>query len=120
MKNELSDKKNAKVAPKASHRPEINPISEKLMVAKGSEKKGKDIWNYLHDLDKELKEKRDKTHLEKKLRDEEECLNGCTFQPEISADNFFCSELYANNSIYQRSLQWKQSIDEKYYTLVNT
>eukprot|EP00826_Nyctotherus_ovalis_P017821 TRINITY_DN15268_c0_g2_i1.p1 TRINITY_DN15268_c0_g2~~TRINITY_DN15268_c0_g2_i1.p1 ORF type:complete len:204 (-),score=53.08 TRINITY_DN15268_c0_g2_i1:572-1183(-) len=120
MRNELSDKKNDKITPKASYRPEIDPISEKLMVAKSSEKKGKDIWNYLHDLDKELKEKRDKTHLEKKLREEEECLNGCTFQPEISADNFLYPELYTNNSIYQRSLQWKQNIDEKYPILVNT
>jgi len=101
------------IAPKASYKPEINQISEKLMMNKNSTKKGKDIWNYLHGLDKQLQEKRDRTHLEKKLQEELDCLNGCTFQPEI------ISNYLTYDDIYKRTLLWKQNIEEKYLFEIN-
>ena len=86
-----------------------------MIINRNSEKKNKNIWEYLYKLDRELKEKRDQTHLEKKLKEEEECLNGCTFQPEISQSDYFIQEITPkeNTSMYKRNLQWKQNVDEK-------
>jgi len=95
----------------------INHVSEELVKRKSSEKKGKNIWEHLYNLDRELKEKRDQCHLEKKLKEEEEVLNGCTFQPQIEPLNLVITDLNykQEGDIYERTKQWKQSIDEKYF-----
>ena len=91
-------------------------MSEQLAKRKSTEKKGKPIWEHLYNLDRELKEKRDQCHLEKKLKEEEECLKDCTFQPQIEAASLaVISEINykQEGDIYERGKQWKQNIDEK-------
>lgn len=76
---------------------------------------GENIWNRLYKLNKELKEKRDLSHLEKKLKDEEESLKECTFQPEIARTNCLNYEVTykKGGDIYQRSMRWKKGLQEK-------
>lgn len=101
------------------HRPTINPISRKIAEHKSSEKKQKNVWEYLYNLDKELKEKRDVSYLENKAHEEEKSLKECTFQPELnSLDNIPMDALYSQEgNIYERSIQWKQNVEEKYFVL---
>lgn len=89
------------------------------MKSKYPAKKNKNVWEYLYSLDKGLKEKRDQIHLEKKLQDEENSLKECTFKPEIKIPDSIMSEITykQEGSIYERSLQWKQKIDDKYSVL---
>jgi len=90
---------------RAAFIPSINPVSEKLMREKY---KDKSIWEHLHGLGKERKEKFDQTLLETKLKEEEDDLRKCTFQPEIKK-----SSVKFEEGIYERSQTWKQIIDEK-------
>ena len=97
-----------------TYKPQINPISEKLIESKSNDKKGGNVWDYLYKLDKELKEKRDQTHLEKKLQEEEECLKGCTFKPKIQKkENSYEIISKRDEDIYARNQQWKKNINEK-------
>jgi hypothetical protein len=89
--------------------------SRKSSVSKGYSKKD-NIWNRLYKLDKELKEKRDLTHLEKKLKEEEESLKECTFKPELLHRNCLNYEVMykKQGNIYERAVKWKKNIQEKY------
>lgn len=101
--------------PEFSYRPAIDPLSEELMRRKKNDMLGRNIWEHLYNMDKVLKEKRDQSHLEKKLKEEEASLQGCTFQPRIkglgsqSGDVSYKQE----GDIYERTKMWKKSIEDK-------
>ena len=104
------------IVPKYPYKPKINEISKKLMMRKESENKKKSIWESLYDLDKELTDKRDQIHLEKKLKDANESLNECTFKPKLKAPEFYQSIESSKESVnlYQRNMEWKRSVTERY------
>ena len=93
------------------HKPNIDPISERIAKGRVSEMKGRNVWEHLYNLDKEFTEKRDQCHLEQKLREEKEHLKDCTFQPELIRTNN--GEENTKSEIYNRTQQWKQNVDEK-------
>eukprot|EP00826_Nyctotherus_ovalis_P011078 TRINITY_DN12890_c0_g1_i10.p1 TRINITY_DN12890_c0_g1~~TRINITY_DN12890_c0_g1_i10.p1 ORF type:complete len:236 (+),score=65.69 TRINITY_DN12890_c0_g1_i10:98-805(+) len=100
--------------PKNDYKPRINSVSKRLAMTKSSEKKRANVWEYLHSLDKELKEKHDQTYLEKKLQEEEDSLKGCTFQPKKSARGYTISDAsFREEDVYKRCQQWKQNAEEK-------
>jgi len=103
------------LAPLNTHKPKINPLSRKIAEHKSSEKKQKNVWEYLYNLDKELKEKRDITYLENKASEEKKNLKECTFQPGLNALDSITMEGTYNQegNIYKRSIQWKQNVEEK-------
>ena len=103
------------IALKNNYKPTINPISKKLAKARSSEKKQNNVWNYLYNLDKQLKEKRDQSYLENRMKEEKKSLKECTFQPEITIGDGFITDTCCNKEcdIYERSIQWKQNIEEK-------
>ena len=90
--------------------PSIDPISEKLAKGKSITKKGRDVWEHLHNLGREHKEKFDQNHLENERKKEQKDLEKCTFQPEIKNNNPSCRE---EDGIYKRSQIWKEVIEEK-------
>ena len=67
-------------------------------------------------MDKSLKEKRDQLHLEKKLHEEDESLEGCTFHPDIGSGSSPTEDVQVRQAgdIYERSKQWKLHIEERY------
>ena len=97
------------------YKPILNPVSIELAKRKKTEKMGKNIWEHLYNMDRVMKERRDQYHLEKKLEEEEQSLQGCTFQPEIKAAGAQQSEvdLRQEGGIYERTKQWKMNIDER-------
>jgi len=102
------------IAPKNEYKPTINSVSKRLAMSKPSEKNRANVWEYLYKLDKELKEKHDQTYLEKKLKEEEDSLKGCTFQPKKSARAYNNTDTsFKEEDIYKRSQQWKQNAEEK-------
>lgn len=72
------------------------------------------MWEHLYSLDRERAEKRDQSHLERQLQEEQRRLEKCTFQPEINAE----AGARQRSGIYDRTLQWKQSVEEKYFPAV--
>ena len=71
-------------------------------------------------MDRTLKEKRDQLHLEKKLQEEDESLESCTFRPEIGSGVRPAGDVQVRQSgdIYERNMQWKQSKEERYSPLL--
>lgn len=88
-------------------------VGNKVMKTKQREWRGnKDIWKYLYDLDKELREKRDKDFINHKLDQESKKLKGCTFSPNIAKN---CSNVkYERGNVYQRTMRWKKEMITKY------
>ena len=101
------------IEPKGTYIPSIDPISKKLVMAKPDKKNN--VWDHLYNMDRELKEKHDQSYLEKKLKEEQDSLKGCTFKPEIIGQNSsLIDPSYNEEDIYKRSQQWRQNLDEKY------
>ena len=95
------------------YKPKINSLSEKLAKYRTSEKKGNNVWQYLYNLDKEIQEKRDQVFIANKMKEEEIILRECTFKPEkCSCDNLDIN-INPEGDIYERSLRWKQNIEDK-------
>ena len=96
------------------YKPEINTISEKIVMKKSPEKKG-NIWDNLYKQDKNRSEKRDQLYIEKKIKEEKDSLKGCTFQPMISMQNPKITERSPkkNDEFYKRSKEWKNALDQR-------
>jgi hypothetical protein len=97
-------------------KPQIDSISEVLVHKTGrTHREGKKIWEHLYEMDKTLKEKRDQMHLEKKLHEEDESLQSCTFRPDIGNGARQAGDVQVRQSgdIYERSKQWKQHLEER-------
>lgn len=100
--------------------PEINLLSRKLAQISAEKKRPElhstDIWEYLHSQDKKLREKRDRSHIEHKIEQEEKELEKCTFQPNIKSKNlasFPSKEFWVDP--YEKQISWLKSVNEKYF-----
>jgi len=100
---------------KVFRKPVIDPVSEKITKGRVTEMKGKNVWEHLYNLDKELTGKRDQLHLEKQLMEEESHLKKCTFQPEIINGHHID---FKRDATYNRTQQWKHSVEEKYWFIL--
>jgi hypothetical protein len=89
-------------------------VSEELVKRK-KEKQGKPIWDHLYSLNREIQEKRDQIHLEKKLQEEEDSMKGCTFQPQIKPASSVSIDISnrQEGDIYERTKNWKLTVDER-------
>jgi len=77
-------------------------------------KQNRNVWEHLYSLNKELIEKRNQSHLEKKLKDAQESLRECTFQPDVEMRSYMTDIMYKKEgNIYERSTQWKQDVEER-------
>ena len=94
-------------------RPKINPISAEL-VRRNEKRTTKKVWKNLYSLDKEMKEKRDRMYIEKKITEEDTIINACTFKPKLIARQ---SDVIEEGTIYQRSTMWNSVKNERYWKL---
>lgn len=104
------------------YKPKLDPVSVKLMEKKrknnSDKNEGKKIWEHLHNLDKEITEKRDQKFLEMKQLEEAKSLEGCTFHPQL------CANYSGENSpptktdytFYDRNRLWKQHLANKLFS----
>jgi len=103
------------IEPVTDYKPTINSISKRLVKLKSPEDKANNVWEHLYNLNKEIKDKRDLSHLEKKLQDEENSLKSCTFKPKIQRLNKSYDVVNKQEmNIYERTIQWRKNINYKY------